>query len=89
MVDYYVLVSVLDSPRFLEYDLCGHLYSTHYKNAEKEVDEYRAKLNGGWTVDVLRGQFHVVTASTKATTRGLRGWSKFKTRRVTDPKWKR
>lgn len=90
MPDYYVLVSIPDSKKALELNLCGHLYSVSHKYAVLEAKEYADKLNGGWPLEVLRGQFHTVTACSIGTTRMMRGFPSFRRRRVSDPaKWKR
>jgi hypothetical protein len=87
MPDYYVLVSVMDSQGGIEKKLCGHLYSTYHKHARDEAAEYAEKLNGGWPIAVLRGQFHTVTACPYSTVRSMRGFATFGKRRVTDKKW--
>lgn len=86
-VDYYVLVSKMDSKNAIEKDLCGHLYSTHHVKAKAEAQEYADQLNGGWPLDVLLGEYYTVTVCPASTTRMRRGFGSFKRRRVTDKKW--
>lgn len=88
MPEYYALVYKNHSKDPVEAKYCGHLFSTHHKKAYDEASDYEKVLNGGWPKAVLGGEYLTVVPSPTSTARNLKGFSKFKTRRVTDKtKW--